>query len=97
MTPNEEWSGYIQALIYPIQFEKNPLDGVERVVEMISKGRLLDATPQTYAEAVRRALASSEELAKLLPQDHSESVIRAYLAGIERRLTGRGEPSLRRS
>jgi hypothetical protein len=78
--------GLISALIYPIQFENDPLDGVDRVLEVVVGARALDATPEQYARAVQAALHSDESLALLIPQPHPESVIRTYLAEVERRL-----------
>jgi hypothetical protein len=78
--------GLIRGLIYPIQFEQNPVNGVERVLEQIVNTNALDAEPEDYSAAVRAALRSDERLSELIPQDHSESVIRAYLAQIQKRL-----------
>ena len=78
--------GLISALIYPVQFERNPVDGVDRVLELIARGRALDGSPEEYADAVGAALRSDEPLASLIPQGHSESAIRTYLAELGKRL-----------
>jgi len=67
--------GRLRVLIYPIQFEKNPVDGIDRVMLQIS-----GENPAEYVAAVDAGLQSDELLSELIPQPHSESVIRAYLA-----------------
>jgi hypothetical protein len=78
--------GLIRGLIYPIQFENDPLDGVDRVLKVVVDARALDATPEQYASAVRAALDSDEPLAQLIPQPHPESVIRTFLVEVQKRL-----------
>jgi hypothetical protein len=78
--------GLISALIYPIQFENDPIDGVDRVLKIVVAARALDATPEQYARAVQAALQSDEALGLLIPQPHPELAIRKYLAEVERRL-----------
>ena len=78
--------GLIRALIYPVQFERDPVDGIDHALEVIVRARALDKSPEEYAAAVRAALRSDERLALLIPQGHSESVIRTYLAELEKRL-----------
>src|SRR4030095_1010919 len=80
------WKAHVRALIYPIQFEKNPLDGMDRVLEQVVKAGALGATPQEFLSSVRTALTSQIDLARLIPQDHSELTIRIFLAEVERRL-----------
>jgi hypothetical protein len=82
--------GLVRILVYAVQFEDDPLDGVGRVLEGIVDGGWLDGTPTEYLAATRAALASDEKLSDLVPQDHSEEVIRRFLAEIARRLEHRG-------
>jgi hypothetical protein len=77
----------IRALIYPIQFDRNPVDGVERVLKLVVEAGALGATPLEYLASTKAALASSEKLSKLIPQGHSEKVIRRYLMEIQQRLS----------
>jgi hypothetical protein len=79
-------AGLLRALIYPVQFERDPVDGIERVLEMVIGARALGASPAEYRAAVREALESDAPLAELIPQPHSEVVIRGYLAEVARRL-----------
>jgi hypothetical protein len=74
----------IAKLVYPIQFERKPIDGVDWVLAQVANDERIK--PAEYLSAVREALQSTEELSALIPQDHSESVIRGYLAEMERRL-----------
>jgi len=83
---DDTFKGLIRALIYPVQFDQDPVDDVDRVVELIVRSRALGASADEYSAAVRAALQSDESLASLIPQGHSESVIRAYLAEVQRRL-----------
>lgn len=80
----------LQALLYPVLFEQEPLDGVERALTMVVGAQALDATRAEYLEAVRTALNSSGDLsaefAYFLAVPHSDQTIRRYLAEIERRI-----------
>lgn len=77
----------IRALIYPIQFDRNPVDGVERVLKLVVDAGALGVTPVEYLASTKAALASSEKLSKLIPQGHSEKAIRRYLTKIQQRLS----------
>lgn len=82
----DPWDGCIRALLYPVQFERDPLDGIDRVMELVVRRRALGLAPADYLALVRAALASEAELASLLPQPHPEPVVRHYLREVERRL-----------
>ena len=77
----------LRGLIYPVQFEKNPVNGLERVMDQVVSAKAMDAEAPDYLSAVEAALRSDERLAELLPQEHPESVIRAYLAEVHKRLS----------
>lgn len=79
-------AGLIRALIYPVQFDENPLEAVDRVIDMVIRARSLDATPEEYRAGIREALTSADRLSDLIPQDHSDDVIRRYLAEVARRI-----------
>jgi len=85
-------SGLICALLYVVQFDADPRDGIDRVLNTVIDAQCLDATPMDYLRAVHEALESKEALADLIPQHHPEHVIRRYLAdlgaAIERRWGG---------
>jgi len=78
--------GCIRALLYPVQFERDPVDGIDRVMEQVVRKRALGLAPADYLALVRAALASNANLTSLLPQPHSESVVRSYLREVECRL-----------
>jgi hypothetical protein len=75
-------AGLISALIYPVQFEADPCDGTDRVLRQVVERRALGASPMEYLAAIRDALASSDALDTLIPQDHSDTTIRRYLGEI---------------
>jgi alkanesulfonate monooxygenase SsuD/methylene tetrahydromethanopterin reductase-like flavin-dependent oxidoreductase (luciferase family) len=79
-------NGFISALLYPIQFERDPVDGLDRVLEMVVRARALDGSPEQYAAAIDAALRSDEQLSRLIPQPHPEPVIRTYLAALRARV-----------
>jgi hypothetical protein len=77
--------GLIRGLIYPIQFSRDPVDGVDHVLKVVVDRRAMGASRGDYAAAVDAALSSDEPLSLLIPQPHSEAVIRAFLAELQRR------------
>ena len=89
MFANEQ-KGLIRALIYPIQFARDPIDGIDHVLKIIVDERALGASRQDYAAAIEAALSSGEPLSQLIPQPHSESTIRAYLSAFQTRLAVSG-------
>ena len=70
--------GLICGLIYPVQFQKDPLDGIDGVLRLVVERRALNASPPEYLAAIREVLASDEALDEFIPQEHSDSVIRRY-------------------
>ena len=73
-------AGLIRGLIYPVQFEKDPRDGIDRVLRLVVERQALGASPSEYCAAIRQALVSDEALDRLIPQDHPDGVIRTYLS-----------------
>ena len=82
-------AGLIRGLIYPVQFDTDPCDGLERVLQMVVERRALDASPTEYLAAIREALATDAALGELIPQDHAEDVIRRYLAAVGQAIEAR--------
>lgn len=80
------WAGHIRAVLYGIQFEKDPLDGLDRVMQQVVQGDALSATPERYLVSIQTALASDTPLAELIPQHHSEETVRRYLRALECRI-----------
>jgi hypothetical protein len=79
-------AGLIRALIYPVQFDRNPLHSVDRVLNMVVVQQMLDATPADYRDAIQEALTADDRLSGLIPQHQSEEIIRKYLAAIAHRI-----------
>ena len=78
--------GLIRYLIYPVQFEKDPNTGVERVVGFVMEEEAVGVSREKYIAAIKSALNSTEELSTLIPQPHSDLKIREYLRELERAL-----------
>lgn len=74
----------LRVLVYPIQFARNPVDHVERVIHDVTPHAGVQAPPEDYILVISRALQSSDGLSKLIPQPHSELVIRDYLVAVQR-------------
>ena len=89
---SDDWKPYVRALIYPIQFDPDPIQGIDRVLEFVVQRGALGASTARYLASVRKALASRSHLAKLIPQDHPEATIRQFLLELEHRLTAMVEP-----
>jgi hypothetical protein len=69
----------IRALLYPVQFEKSPEQGIERVMNLVVARNALQAAASDYVDAINSALDSDETLSTLIPQSHDEETIRSYL------------------
>lgn len=73
-------------LLYPIQFESDPLDGIDRLVaQVVDAERLKLPLPDVIA-AIDSGLASKARLSELIPQRHSEGVIRSFLSALRRQV-----------
>ena len=75
-----DWRPAIRALLYGVQFEDDPTQAIERVVETVAKKGALGLEPDDYRNAIISALASDEALARLIPHGHSDETIRRFLA-----------------
>jgi hypothetical protein len=76
----------IRMLIYPIQFEKEPVDGMERVFRTVLAPDSVKIPISDYVDSIKIALESSEELSTLIARNHSEAAIRRYLVKLLQRL-----------
>jgi len=52
------WVGHIQAFLYPVRFEDDPILGLDRAFELVVRKRALNSDPRAYVDAIRQALAS---------------------------------------
>jgi hypothetical protein len=80
---DEDKQALVRAVIYPIQFEKEPVDSVDHIFELLNNDQLPQASIGEYADAINSALESDKELSALVPQGHNEEVIRSYLAQLQ--------------
>jgi hypothetical protein len=90
---DDNQKGLLRFLIYPVQFDGNPTDAVDRVLKRTfkSKKNSKNINSGEYLAAIEAGLRSDERLSDLIPQKHSESTIRAYLAECKRRLQNAAE------
>jgi hypothetical protein len=51
----------------PFQFEKNPLDGLDRIMQQVVQAGDLSATPEQYLASIQTALVGETSLAELIP------------------------------
>jgi hypothetical protein len=75
----------LRMLIYPIQFEADPLNGIDRVVAQVFADHSRLPLHDVIA-AIDAGLTSSAKLSELIPQSHSEVVIRRFLSALRMRL-----------
>lgn len=68
--------------MYVVQYEQDPLENIERALEVIAAGGL-----DEYRAALDQALASEVALANLGPEYHPEVIVRRYLSEVRRRLS----------
>jgi hypothetical protein len=78
----------LRALIYPVQFDANPVSAIDRVFRQVVERAALNGSVEEYRQAVDAGLGSTASVAELIPQSHSESEIRAYLLAMHDRLYG---------
>lgn len=79
--------GCICALLYPVIFERDPIERIDRVLDVVVRARALHASPEEYRVAIDAALGSDEDLATMLPQPHSDAAVRRYLEALRSRLS----------
>src|SRR5712691_7517833 len=76
----------MRALIYPVQFDENPLEAVDHVMDTVVSRRALNATPAEYRAGIQEALTADDRLSQLIPDSHHEEVIRKYLTEVAHRI-----------
>lgn len=79
-------AGLMRALMYVVQFEQNPLDGVDRALERVVYAGTFDADPDEFRAAIARGLSSRAPLSALGAEYHPEVIVRRYLGELHRRL-----------
>ena len=78
------WQSVIRTLIYCVQFSADPTQAVDHVLQTVVARD--DLGRDEYRDAIATALSSTEPLAGLIPQPHSEEVIRRFLELVLARL-----------
>jgi hypothetical protein len=79
--------GHIRMLLYPVIFEHDPVEAVDRVLDGVARARTLQLSPEHDRAAIDAALLSDEDLATLPPQPHSDTAVRRFLEALQNRLT----------
>jgi hypothetical protein len=83
--------GLIRALLYVVMFQQHPAEAIAHAINKVVRVHALGATEEEYLHAIRSALASSLHLSELLPQPHSEMVVRNFLAHLASELQSQVE------
>jgi len=83
---NLQRAAILRMLIYPVQFEANPSDGIDHVIAQVVFADHLKLTLPDVLAAIDAGLASHSKLSELIPQSHSEAVIRGFLSALRTRL-----------
>ena len=83
---NLQRAAILRMLIYPVQFEANPSDGIDHVIAQVVFADHLKLSLPDVLAAIDAGLASHSKLSELIPQSHSEAVIRAFLSALRTRL-----------
>ena len=83
---NLQRAAILRMLIYPVQFEANPSDGIEHVIAQVVFADHLKLSLPDVLAAIDAGLASHSKLSELIPQSHSEVVIRGFLSALRMRL-----------
>jgi hypothetical protein len=76
----------LRLLIYPIQFEAEPVKGIDRVLAVVVDADYMMVSRTEFTDAIDAGLASNARLAELIPQSHPEATIRGYLEAVRSRL-----------
>ena len=76
----------LRMLIYPIHFDANPLNGIDRVITQVVLVNDAKLPRADVIAAIDAGLASNAKLSEIAPQSHSESTIRGFLSALRTRL-----------
>jgi hypothetical protein len=83
---DERNAAILRTLIYPIQFDSDPEKGIDRALEVTVFADHLQLDVRQVIAAIDAGIASGASLSELIPQRHSEDVIRGYLIAVRTRL-----------
>ena len=82
----KDWESIIVGIEYLLQFKKNPMDWIEKMRDAVILKRGLSFEIEETLEAIHQASKSSVDLSKLLPQPHSDRVLRDFFTALEESL-----------
>lgn len=84
-----DWKPWIRVLVYLIQFDKMPIACVAKTLNQTTETEKWRNCTESFLSAIDSSLASQKDLSLLIPQQHSDPVIREYLAAIRAELLRR--------
>jgi|SRR5580658_9462893 hypothetical protein len=84
----------LRMLIYPIQFEAEPVNGIDHVLDQVVFADHLKLRLPDVIAAIDSGLAGDAIFSKLIPQSHSEAVIRGFLSALRMRLAVEPGPNV---
>ena len=87
--PEFDWrrAAILRMLLYPIQFDTDPMKGIDRVLaSVVFAGGHSWLWSTDVIAAIDTGLASDAMLSELISQSHAETVIRGYLSALRKRL-----------
>jgi hypothetical protein len=78
----------LRMVIYPVQFEASPVQGMNRVTKMIARNISPGVHSSDIVKAINLALTlPNEKLSEIVPQSHNEEAIRSYLKVLSQALS----------
>lgn len=72
----ENWKGVIAAIEFMLQYRETPKNDVVMLAKAIHKGDAIVFSSEEIIEALRQALDIEDDLSDLIPQKHSDQVLR---------------------
>ena len=87
--PPEDWKPFIRVLIYPIQFDSSPKEVIAKALRQTVETEDWRDSLESFLESIDASLASDQDLSVLIPQQHSDQVIREYLVALKAELLRR--------
>jgi len=72
----DDWKGVIAAIEYMLQGRKTPKDDVMMLAKAIQRGDAIVFSPEEIVDALNHAIDCEDDLSTLIPQKHSDEVLR---------------------
>jgi hypothetical protein len=80
------WKPFVRQVLYPVQFENVPMDGIDRVFQQVIDAPKNSHDHGQYLEAIQGALESKEPVGRMFGMDHPEPSVRQFLEAVKTRL-----------